>query len=80
MSKITISPELFVDKGKQIYYRLKPMLEKKFSSEDYVTIDVDSGDYFVAKTDLDAIKKAQRKYPNNKFFLAQVGRIAGLLK
>lgn len=70
----------FIEKGKQIYYQLKPMLEKKFSSEDYVTIDVETGNYFVADTDLDAIRKAQRKYPNRKFFLAQVGRIAGLLK
>lgn len=77
----TITPQgSFIDKGKQIYYRLKPMLEKKFSPEDYVTIDVDSGDYFVAESGLNAIRKAQRKYPNRKFFLAQVGRIAGLLK
>lgn len=69
-----------VDRGKVRYYELRPLLEKKYEPEDYITIDVDSGDYFVAKTGLDAIKKAQRKYPSNKFFLAQVGRIAGLLK
>lgn len=80
MRKTTTGEESFVEKGKQIYYQLKPSLEKKFSPEDYVTIDVDSGDYFVAESGLNAIRKAQRKYPNRKFFLAQVGRITETLK
>lgn len=80
MRKTPDLQESFVEKAKQIYYQIKPMLEKKFSPEDYVTIDVDSGDYFVAESGLNAIRKAQRKYPNRKFFLAQVGRITEMLK
>lgn len=80
MNKTNNTHQSFVDKGKQIYYQLKPSLEKKFSPEDYVTIDVDSGDYFIAESGLSAIRKAQRKYPNRKFFLAQVGRITETLK
>ena len=70
----------FVDKGKEIYYQLKPKLEKKFSPEDYVSIDVETGDYQIDKTDVGAILKSQKRHPDKKFFLAQVGQVAGMLK
>jgi hypothetical protein len=70
----------FVEKGKQIYYQIKPMLEKKFSPEDYISIDVETGDYHVDKTDVGAILKSQKHHPGKKFFLAQVGQVAGMLK
>lgn len=70
----------FVEKGKQIYYLLKPKLEEKFPPEDYVSIDVETGDYQVDETDIGAIFKSQKRHPGKKFFLAQVGRVAGMLK
>ncbi|MBI2309927.1 hypothetical protein HYU89_03425 [Candidatus Collierbacteria bacterium] len=70
----------FVEKGKQIYYQLKPQLEEKYVPEDYVTIDVETGDYSVAETSLEAIKKLKKRHPKKIFFLAQVGRVAGMLK
>jgi hypothetical protein len=80
MKKITNTQESFVEKGKQIYYQLKPKLEKKYVPQDYVTIDVETGDYAVAETSLEAIKKLQQRHPKKIFFLAQVGQIAGMLK
>lgn len=56
------------------------MLEKKFSPEDYISIDVETGDYHVDKTDVGAILKSQKHHPGKKFFLAQVGQVAGMLK
>ena len=80
MRKIISSKESFAEKGKQIYYQLKPMLEKKFSPEDYVSIDVETGNYQVDETGIGAILKSRKQYPKKKFFLAQVGRIAGMFK
>lgn len=67
-------------RGREIYYRLRPTLEKKYSPSDYVSIETESESYFVGKTGIKAIKKAEKAYPNKRFFLAQVGRIAGILK
>lgn len=80
MRKTTTAEESFVEKGEQIYYQLKPILEKKFSPEDYVSIDVETGNYQVDKTGVGAILKSRRRNPKKKFFLAQVGRLAGMFK
>lgn len=68
------------DKGKEWYYRIRPILKKKYNEGDYVAFEVESGEYFVGKTGIAAINKAQKKYPNTQFFLAQVGSVAGLMK
>lgn len=69
-----------VEKGRQLYYQLKPVLEKKYKPEDYVSFEVESGDYFVGKTSIKSLHKAKKKYPDKQFFLSQVGSIAGILK
>lgn len=69
-----------VEKGKELYYRLKPDLEKKYNLNDYVSFDVETGNYFVGKTSIQSLQKAKKKYPNKQFFLTQVGSIAGILK
>lgn len=74
------SSQKIVERGKEIYYRLKPSLKKKYKPSDYVSIEVESGDYFVGKSTLEALKKAKKEYPRKQFFIAQVGRIAGILK
>ena len=65
-----------VRKGEKIYYRIKPVLKKKYNPSYYVTIEVDTGKYFVGKTSIEAIDKAKKQYPGKQFFLARVGRIA----
>lgn len=80
MKKPKISKQKFTEKGKEIYYLIKPKLEKKHSPEDYVSIDIETGDYFVGKSGIEAIEKAQKKHPRKKFFLAQVGTMSGILK
>lgn len=68
-----------VAKGEKIYYKIKPDLEKKYNPDYYVTIEVKSGKYFVGKTSVEAMNKAEKKFPNKIFFLAQVGRLTGRL-
>ena len=69
-----------IARGRGIYYRLKPSLEKKYKPNYYVSIEVESGDYFVGKNTLEALEKAKKQHPRKQFFLAQIGRIAGILK
>ena len=75
-----LTPHEITDKGKELYYRLRPELKKKYDEGDYIAFEVESGDYFVGETGLKAINKGLKKYPNKQFFLAQVGSVAGLLK
>lgn len=67
-------------KGEKIYLILKDKLEKKYSKDDYVVINPDTKEYFVAETSVVAMKKARKKYPKGSLFLAQIGRMAGLMK
>ena len=67
-------------KGEKIYYTLKDKLEKKYSKDNYVVINPETKDYFVGKTSLEAMKKAREKYHKGSLFLAQIGRISGLMK
>lgn len=78
--KELIRDQELTKKGRQIYYHLKPKLEKRFDPTSYVSIEVKSGDYFVGNNTIEALEKARKKYPRRKFFLAQIGRLAGLLK
>ncbi|OGK25133.1 hypothetical protein A3A46_02325 [Candidatus Roizmanbacteria bacterium RIFCSPLOWO2_01_FULL_37_13] len=71
--------EQIVKKGEKIYYKIKPELEKKYDLGYYVTIEVDTGKFFVGKTSIEALHKAKKAFPRKQFFLAQVGRVAGLL-
>lgn len=66
-----------VTDGKKIYFKLKSRLEKKFNKSDYVSIETKSGKYFVGKTSVEALNKAQKEFPKKQFFLAQVGQPAG---
>lgn len=69
-----------IEKGKNIFYRIKPRLEKKYELGSFVTIEVNSGKFFMGKNPIEAINKAKKHFPNKQFFLAQVGRAAGILK
>ena len=72
--------KLTVEKGKDIFYKLKPSLEKKYKPGDFVTIEVNTGKFFIGKNPIEAISKAKKHFPRKQFFLAQVGRAAGILK
>ena len=67
-------------KSEKIYYTLKDKLEKKYDPQYYVVINTATGKYCVGKTSVEAMKKARKKYPQAPLFLAQIGRIAGLMK
>ena len=66
--------------AEEIYFQLRRKLEGRYSPDDYVVINPRTKDYFLAGSSVEAMKKARIKYPKGKLFLAQVGRMAGLMK
>jgi len=64
---------------KKMMGKANPIFEKindKLSSEykgKMIAIEVESGDYFMGNTGVDAIKIATKKYPNKIFVLKRIG-------
>ena len=59
------------------YAQLKDQFEPS-QLDEYVMIEVDSGDYFLGKTSNEALRNAQEAYPKKAFFLIRIGhRAAG---
>lgn len=78
MNKLT--NQNFTEKSKEIYFHLKGKLMKKYPAESYVCIEPETGDYFVGKFAIEVMQKSEKKYPRKQFFIAQLGRMSGLLK
>ncbi len=64
--------ESVVTKGKEIYLKIKDQLESEHKGE-IVAIDVDSGEYFVGKTLMEANDKAREKYLNKQLCFIRIG-------
>jgi hypothetical protein len=63
----------FDQKAEAIYRtKLKPKLEGKYKGR-IVAIDVESEDYFVGKTVLEAIEKGRKKHPGKLFYAVRIG-------
>ena len=61
------------EEGERIYReRLKTLLEPEFNGK-IVAIEVDSGDYFIGDTVVEAGLKAKDKYPNKIFQFIRIG-------
>ncbi len=63
----------FDRKAEAIYRKkLKPKLKDKYQGR-IVAIDVESGDYFVGETVLEAIEKGRKKHPGKLFYAVRIG-------
>ncbi len=72
------NPAAFTRQAEAIYdrkYRAK--YEARYHGQ-IVAIDVDSEEAFVGATELAALKKARRKYPDHIFYFLRVGYKAAL--
>jgi hypothetical protein len=66
-------------KARKIYNeRLKQTLELS-SRGQFVAIEVDTGDYFLGSTPLEAIKNGKQKHPKKVFHVMKVGYKAAIL-
>ena len=64
-----------VKRGEKRYKQIKERLEPKHKNQ-FVVIEVDSGDYFIDKDSVKATLKAEKKYPDTIFYLARIGHRA----
>ncbi len=70
----SFSPEELVTLGEKIYFEKKVELESNNFGQ-FAVIDVESGEIFVDSDKLTAIQKARKKYPNNLFYIVQIGNL-----
>ncbi|CAD6492952.1 MAG: hypothetical protein CHKLHMKO_00381 [Candidatus Argoarchaeum ethanivorans] len=60
------------EKGRELFKKISDELQRDYRGK-FVAIDVDSGDYFVGDTSVDAGKKARGTYPGKVFYLGRIG-------
>jgi len=71
----TLNNRGMAEKAKAIYEKIKDGLEAEHKGE-VVAIDVESGDYFLGKTGLEAARRARARYPNRIPYIIRIGRPA----
>ena len=59
-------------KGELIYKRLLPSIEPHYRGQ-FIVIDSESGEYWIDKSLLSALKEAKAKYPKNIFYSVKIG-------
>ena len=71
-SEYSVNTKEIGRKGRKIFETISEQLEKDHFGK-AIVIDVETGDYFIGKTGIEATKKAREKYPNKVFFLGKIG-------
>lgn len=71
--------EQIANRGFELFQEYLPELLRQYRGQ-VVAIDEDSGEYFVGKTGVEALRKAEKKYQNRIFYLAVVPRHPELKK
>lgn len=59
-------------KGQRVLEAISEELAKQHFGR-FIAIEVDSGEYFIGDTVIDATRKAQAKHPGKIFFLGRIG-------
>jgi len=67
-----IQLQQFTTKGREIYKTLQKNLESQYWGK-IVAIDVETGDYFLGDTVIEAGKEGRKKYPQKIFHFIRVG-------
>lgn len=67
------TPDQIAERGQRLYEeKLKAVLEPAQKGK-FVAIEVESGDYFLADTLLEALQNAKEKYPDRLLHTVRVG-------
>ena len=69
---IAIDPKEMARKAEKIYTRIQPDLEPAYKGQ-VVAIDVETGDYFLGETAIEAGHQGRKKYPGRPFYFIRVG-------
>jgi len=67
-----VDKDEIVEKGQKIYEAIKDKLEPEHKGE-LVAIEVETGDYFLGQSVIEAIEKGREKYPNTVFHVIRIG-------
>lgn len=59
-------------KANKIYEQIKTKIEDKYKGK-IIAIELESGDFFIGDSELEAFKKANKKYPNRDFVYKRIG-------
>jgi len=59
-------------KGRELLDLIPDELKEKHFGQ-FIAIEVDTGEYFIGKTAIEATRKARAKYPGKIFFLGRLG-------
>jgi len=74
----TVQIQRLARRGERLYrVKLKKLLEPQYKGQ-YVAIEVDSREYFVGRTVVEALQKAEDRYPNKQFHLIKIGYPAAI--
>lgn len=72
MTNITPNTQEVIKKGNEIYEDKKTELEPENNGK-YITIEVNSGDYFIGDTREEAVSAARIKYPKIILYVRRIG-------
>ena len=64
--------EFKIKEANELFKKINSELSSKNKGK-IVAIDADSGNYFIGNSELDAYKKAIKKYPNKQFVFKRLG-------
>jgi hypothetical protein len=71
----TLDNRGMAEKAKAVYEKIKDGLEAEHMGK-VVAIDVESGDYFLGETGLEAARQAKARYPSRIPYIMRIGRPA----
>lgn len=70
---VQLDTNAIAEKGQRIYEeKLKGKLEPEHKGK-IVALEVETGDYFLGDSVIEAVNRAKEKYPDKIFFIARVG-------
>ncbi len=72
---VVIDPKKMAKKAEKIYERIKDELEPEHKGK-VVAIDVETRDYFLGETVIEAGQKGREKYPGRSFHFIRIGYLA----
>ena len=68
----SVYPLEIAQRGTRVYQNISEKIEKDHMG-DFVAIEVESGKYFLGQTQIEAIEKAKKTFPEKIFYLMKVG-------
>ena len=67
-----VDKDFIVRKSEAIYQNIKTEMEANHKGK-FLAIDPESGDYYLAKTSLEAILNGRKEHPNTVFYIIRIG-------